>query len=107
VIKQMNIFGKPIGTWKVIADRTMNYMSRAVTLINFILLINISSLLGSDMMQYAGIGMLLGIGGLVFMIFDIIVIFPGENNYLSRNNPMLLSMEKDIKEINERMKNAR
>lgn len=95
----MNLLNLDVGSWKAIGERALNYFGKLITLINFILLINVSAILGADLLVYLPVFLLILTLGVLFMIFDILVILPQENKYLFRKNPEIQEIKSDIKEM--------
>jgi len=92
-----------IGGWKFIGDRALNYLGRVISLISFALVLNINSILGVDVWTYAPYAIGFIVFGILFMIFDTLVILPQENRFCFRQNPVIQDMHDDIKLIKEKM----
>jgi hypothetical protein len=101
--EDMNLLGLNVGSWKVIGERALNYLGRVISLINFVMLINISRMLGTGIKDYIPFAIVCIIGGILFMIFDILVIMPQENTYLFKNNHEIQEMKRDLKELLKRL----
>jgi len=99
----MRFLNLQIGAWKAIGERALNYFGKLVTFINFLLLINVSTILGTNMAIYIPAGIVLFVFGILFMIFDIMVILPQENFFIFKNNPEIQEIKRDIKELKERL----
>lgn len=69
------------GGLKVISDRAATYANRVLTILNLILLINLNSLAGADLMQYLWLGILSFMAFILLLVFDLVVIYPSEINF--------------------------
>ena len=92
-----------IGGWKFIGDRALNYLGRVISLISFALVLNINSLLGVDVWTYLPLFALCLAAGILFMVFDVMVILPQENKFCFKQNPVIQEMHDDIKELKKRL----
>lgn len=109
----IKVFNIEIGGWKFIGDRALNYLGRVVSLVNFILVLNINNLLGVDVWSYAPWFAASLIAGALFMVFDTLVILPQENKFCFTQNPVVMAihkdvgrLEKEIAELKELVKHA-
>jgi len=91
------------GGMKVITDRAATYFNRVLTILNLILLINLNSLAGADLMQYLWICVIGGIAFVALMIFDLLVIYPDEINFRDIRSDVMGGTKKKVEEIDKKL----
>ena len=90
------------GGLKVISDRAATYANRVLTILNLVLLINLNSLAGADLMQYWWVGVIGTIGFIALMIFDLYVIYPSEINFRDTRSDVMDGMHRKLDRILEK-----
>lgn len=91
------------GGMKVITDRAATYANRVLTIINLLLLVNLNTLAGTDLLQYWWLGVLGAIGFLAIMVFDTFIIYPQEINFRDTRSNVMGDMHTKLDKIYDKL----
>jgi hypothetical protein len=95
------------GGLKVISDRAATYANRVLTILNLILLVNLNTMAGADLMQYLWLGVLGFVAFIALLVFDLVVIYPSEINFRDTRSNVMGDMHTKLDMPVEDMKSLR